>query len=502
MGNLQALLENPILVKHARSRLRRPQLLPAAAVVVMLQLLLAWFGLSNNFFGNRVVFMINLGMQSLILIVIGAAQVGTTVGSARESGVLDFHRISPLAPWSITLGFLLGAPIMPYVLFALTLPMGLVCVALGGTTFLDFLQFIVLLLMLAVLFHSISMLSALCARKNTKGGPIGVIIVLLIASNSIYGFLSSNWGDLDDLSMRSFFGLKLPWLLFAAIYLLPPAAFAFIASSRKIRSDRAHPLSKLEALAFLATATVLILGAVWSIKNEGAVVVIVVYALVILGCFMTLSITPSAGEYARGVRRAQRQGRAHLPFFDDLAINRVTLAFLCLTVLAGASVAWNFIEGRPQGGGSFSISIAVGVLTVAYIGLAYQYFALIVPARASTLLGLFVFVVWVVPALGVPIAAAARLPEPVWAFLAGFSPVTGLAMADGGGILSSPDIVRIAALIPAIALPFVLNNLVTSARRRIDKAVTDGVSKPPKTDDGEFLLELDDVRHPLGQPKR
>ena len=48
---------------------------------------------------------------------------------ARASGILDFHRVSPLTPTELTLGFFFGAPIREYLLFAATLPFS---VALHG----------------------------------------------------------------------------------------------------------------------------------------------------------------------------------------------------------------------------------------------------------------------------------------------------------------------------------------------------------------------------------
>ncbi len=484
-------LDNPIFMKQVRAKLRGSQLVPGIVVVGALQLLLAWFGASNNAFSDRRVFLFNLAIQGVLLVIIGGSQVGSTVSATRESGILDFHRISPLSPWSITLGFFFGAPVMQYLLFAATLPMSLICVFTGGVSIATALEFLVLALLVAWLIYAVAMLSALSAKRATKGGPVGVIVMLLILSTNLFAFLMSSWPRFEGQLMLPFFDLHLPWLLTTALYLLPPTGFALIASMRKIRSERAHPLSKAQALAFLGTATVLVLGGVWRVKNQGYIVIIVVYALAILGMFMCLTITPTAGEYARGVRRAARQGRKHLHFLDDLAMNRLALMGLCGIVLFGATIAWNCIEGRNPNGQSFSLSIAVGVLTVAYFGLAYQLFSLAAPSRPGTLLALFVFLIWVVPAIAIPVAAAARLPEPILAALGGFTPVTGLAMVSGQDLgVQSPDVARLASLVPAIGLPFLFNNLVVSFRRRIDQ-----VGQPVKAAapvDESIVLELDE----------
>ena len=63
-----------------------------------------------------------LFLQIIIIVAIGGAQVAAAVGGSRGSGILDFHRVSPLSPTELTLGFFFGAPIREYVLLATTLP--------------------------------------------------------------------------------------------------------------------------------------------------------------------------------------------------------------------------------------------------------------------------------------------------------------------------------------------------------------------------------------------
>ena len=58
-----------------------------------------------------------------------AGQLGR--GRREASGILDFHRVSPLTPAELTLGFFFGAPIREYVLFACTLPFAALCLAFG-----------------------------------------------------------------------------------------------------------------------------------------------------------------------------------------------------------------------------------------------------------------------------------------------------------------------------------------------------------------------------------
>ena len=130
-------LDNPIFVKHLRSRLRAQPLGAAMVVVLVLCICIAWGGYQLDAYHNGGAFGALLALQAVILIVMGASQVGSSVSAARASGILDFHRVSPLTPGELTIGFFFGAPIREYVLFACTLPFAALCLAFGTPSVQD-----------------------------------------------------------------------------------------------------------------------------------------------------------------------------------------------------------------------------------------------------------------------------------------------------------------------------------------------------------------------------
>ncbi len=107
---IRSWLENPIFVKHLRSRLRLQALLSAIVVVQALCLCIAWAGFQLETFESGGAFNTLLLLQIIIIVGIGGSQVATAVGSSRTSGILDFHRVSPLSRDELTLGFFFGAP--------------------------------------------------------------------------------------------------------------------------------------------------------------------------------------------------------------------------------------------------------------------------------------------------------------------------------------------------------------------------------------------------------
>ena len=101
---------------------KRPPLAAGVVVVLVLCMCIVWAGYENDAFLNGRAFEWLVMLQGIILIILGGSQVSAAVGGARLSGILDFHRVSPLTPAELTLGFFFGAPIREYLQFACTLP--------------------------------------------------------------------------------------------------------------------------------------------------------------------------------------------------------------------------------------------------------------------------------------------------------------------------------------------------------------------------------------------
>ena len=457
--------------------------------MLVLCLCIMYGGYVFNGFGNGGAFGFLLMLQAILLSIIGATQVATAVGGARESGIIDFHRVSPLSPLAVTLGFFFGAPVREYALFLLTIPFSLFCVANDAPTLWGFVQSMVCLFLGAWLLHAVSLLAAVSSKKPKAGakGVVGIIVFFLFFGGGQSGFLVMIRATsfLGEGATRDFYGLSLPWLLYVLLFAAPTLFFLMLASVRKMQSDRAHPYTKHEAAICLTVLTVLALGAVWADHGMRYLSLILLYVLVVFACVMVATVTPNLGEFTKGVRRAGRLGVPHLGYWDDLALNRVVLFVICGIVLTGASIAWYFVEGRTDVGQmgpiSYSVTIATGVLVVAYFGLALQFFQLIMPRRGTTMMALFIFLIWLVPPLVGAISSGAGAGAGVGQFIAAISPMAGLAMSTDLGNGTGTTTLQAATLLPALIFAFLFNNLVTVARRRVVASVhanTPGLAKP------------------------
>jgi hypothetical protein len=425
----------------------------------------------------------------VILGIMGASQINSSVFSARASGIMDFHRVSPLSPTELALGFFFDAPVREYLLFACTLPFLLLCVAMGTPDFRGLVQLLIVLLSTSWVLHSLALVTALVFRR--PAGPRGargiVVFIGLVAGNSIAG-LGRLANIVEGEPRIDFYGISLPWLAFFLLYEAPLLLFFFLAARRKMDSERLHALTKPQAALAMATVGVLITGAIWNQFQYEILAVALLYVLVIIGIMLSGLVTPSQAEYVKGLRRAMKLGWPRLSRWHDLAPNRIVLLVICLIVLVTATVAWNRLRGDGNGAlgpvhSAFPLAIANGVLVVAYFGLAAQYFLFRFGRRGSSYLALFLFLAWVVPLI---LGIIAMLGQPgdsglAQIFLA-LSPVAGLSL--GSGVLSSGQEsllgIQAAAITPSLLYTFVFNSLLDGARRRAGRAVLTAAARPNK----------------------
>jgi hypothetical protein len=492
-------LDNPIFLKHVRSRLRRQPLFSAMVITLVLCFCVVWGGFALNGFISGGAFGTLLALQVIVLAIIGATQVGTSVGAARASGILDFHRVSPLTSTELALGFFFGAPVREYLLFAVTLPFSILCVAIGTPDFRGFLQVMILLLFSSWLIHGFSLINGLVLKKQAGSrGVVGLVLFLGLMSSSFWPMFGNvaNWLDSDP--RLTFFGISLPWLAVILLYQLPVLYFVFLASRRKFESERLHPFSKPQAIAAMAVLGVLIVGGTWNLPDLEPLAIVVLYVLVLVGIVLAAMVTPTQAEYYKGLWRAHKQGASRLSLWDDLSLNRPFLVVVCGIVLVAATIASARIRGTSSGlvspvRDAYPLAIANGVLILAYHGLALQFFQLRFGRRGVNYLSLFLFLVWVLPLIAGTIYTLANIrPDSKPQVIFALSPIAGLGLtaAVTAEASASSDYMAVAgaAITPSLLFAFVFNGLVTAARRRIRKGVLLAIEKSRQIDPANVAL--------------
>ena len=424
-----ALSDNPVLLKHVRSRLRLQHMWPAVAGVVLICMSIIWAAIQSTSPDRMEAgFDCLVALQALILFLMGTGQAASSMARAQESGMLDFHRITPQPPLATALGFVLGAPIREYVLFLCTLPFALPFVLSGHPGPVGFAEVVVAMLASAFLYHCFG---ALIGATASRSAPVvvGIVVALYVTSQMSTAIasltilptmaaLSSH--HIGDMFHSFFYGAPVAAPTLALIHEAPLSALLLVALTRKMRRDRMRPYSKPVAIVFQVILAALVVGDLW--PNSGGslpwsvsmgmlqTVSCLLAILTISGSILAAEVAPDAGELASGVRRALKQGSNRVPAWSDAATNLATTFWIAgITLAAGAALSTAPFP-RPDSPERIAEVSILAVFVILYFGSARQFFDARYGKRGRPLFGLLLFCTWILPLLIALIASTADLP--------------------------------------------------------------------------------------------
>ena len=367
-------LDNPIFVKHVRSRLRPGAAISWIAIVLTLCAGVTAVGIEYGWYRSGFTIISLLTFQSILLGVMGASQIASIVGNVRTSGILEFHRVSPLTAAELVFGFLLGAPIREYMLFAVTLPFVGFCAWMSVPTPRGAVQLVILVVASSWVLHGLALLTSLMSRRATAARGASALIVLLcvLCAPGVLSLMQLV-RNLDVEARLPFFGYQLPWLIVVLVAEAAILFFVMLACLRKIRSEQIHALSKPQAIACLLTLGILALGVAWNQGEAKLTCVVLTYALAVIAIVLLSSVTPDRTEYTRSLLRARKAGRDRARWWDDIAWNRGVLLIFCVIVFVIPMLCWKYSQSTIEMPGerfrTIQLAIANGVLLVAYFGL-------------------------------------------------------------------------------------------------------------------------------------
>jgi hypothetical protein len=448
--------DNPMLVKHLRSRLRPAPTVTGIVIALVLSGMLLWAGASRGDVGD--VFPWMIALQCTILLLFGTSQVGSSAGAARDSGILEFHRASPLSPLDLALGFLLGAPIREYVMAACVTPFALFAAMSGSVGAIGYAILLGLLLTGSLLFHSIAMLGGLVAGKRGAVGILLVIVCYVFAPGAIEGRIGlpgtltivpacmelNAEGGPTVARARSdwpprFFGLEVPVWIQSYAYQVPLFALVFVCCVRRMRAADRPVYSKTQGALAIAVLGLLAIASVVPTPGGSSASerpIVLHYVLATAGILMAVAVTPSRGEWANGIRRASRLGRRRPSPLHDWAAN-----FVCLVIYAAVIVGLSFASlvatsMVPDDRSSWIRAVAVASLTVTYFGWGLQCGYLRFGRIGPIFFGLVLFFLWLVPLMAGGVLALQGLDN-ASRLIRDISPLTGIATGSGPALVSA-----------------------------------------------------------------
>lgn len=458
--DLSERLPNPIWVRSARSRLRLKHILSWGlialtvtafiSVVVYLPAVERGVAPSN---AAKLMILPLIVLQGIILMLLGTGAVASQLSIEREKGLLDYVRMTPMAPLSKIMGYLFGLPVREYFLFALTLPFLAFAIVVGGVSPLKMLHFYAVFFSSVWLYHMTALVAGMASSKPRHAAMMaqGLVVVLYLVLPQLSRFgmtffefltvrptffsmvsaeLASANPRLDIAARQQFSGLNqsgsVPFFtldihatVFSLMVQLLLLGVLLQVVRRKWRDEFSHALSKLDALGFYAGVLFLLTGSLWPVLGDPQITnrlrmqfggpegmppdaflfaVLLVFLLVCgAGMLLVIAIiTPNRFTQLRELRRTRKLALARIPFNADGATSLWVVTVACvLTAVVYALVVGHALDSRQflaQGPGLWAASAPVLYLCLAALftqGIREQF-----SARA---VGVSLFLFWMIP---------------------------------------------------------------------------------------------------------
>lgn len=491
---------NPIFRRYCQSRLR----LHGLGVALLITVLIAGFivslvssiGIRSHMTAAdaaRMGIIPLLVVQSIILFILGTAQVAGGMTAERDEGVIDYQRLIPMSPLSKVLGYLFGLPVREYVMFLATLPFTAWSLWRGQVAWNVWLPLYLIVLSSALLYHFTGLLTGTVARNRRWAflASIGLVFCLYtvipqmakfglvffkyltitpVLEESLPGLLPASAGAVVRAGQRllptvKFFNLDFSEAVFT-LFSQGGLILTFVVMlCRKWRRAEAHLLGKLWAAGFFIWIQILLLGNAlpliepgdlfpsrgfnrmvrllpdWAPKPGEAVLMSGIYGLATLLLIFVLAsiITPSADHQIRGWRRARKQGESSLPRLADATTG---FWFVLVMALAGAAGWFLFTRALVESRWFPGHQVAPGVLgyfTAVMVAGGVGFQALL-EAKGGRVLGLTAIFVGVVPLMtGAVFSVISDRLIPAAAWLIGISPLS-LPFYAAGTLLSLAEL--------------------------------------------------------------
>ncbi|MEY4690667.1 MAG: hypothetical protein RIT19_992 [Verrucomicrobiota bacterium] len=388
------LWENPLLRRHARSRLRPRDLALGQCITLVLSAFIVGISYSLGIRNDadpanaaRSAIIPLLLLQGFILFVMGTAQVSGGMITERDEGGVDYQRLVPMAPLTKVVGYLFGLPLREYLLAASSLPFTAWAMARGHVPASAWAPLYWVVFTTAVTYHATGLLTGTVVRNRRWAFLISIGMVFslytVIPQLAKFGLVFFKYLTItpvfyeslpDLLSERSgaalrigqqffptprFFDLGLPEVVFTTLSQAGLIGLFVVMLCRRWRQEESHLLSQFWAVgAYIAVQVVLLghalplidpgdlfpsrnfrwftsLGFDWKPDPREALAMIAVYGLFSTGlaCVLAGIITPDRERQVRGWRRALKNGEDRLPPFGDT--DSATLGTLVVSLAGG-----------------------------------------------------------------------------------------------------------------------------------------------------------------------
>ena len=346
--------------------------------------------------GARNAFTFLLALQGFYLMFLGTGRVASITAEERESGLLDYQRMTPMNPLSKIIGYIFGIPTREYYMFLFTLPFLGHAILVGKLPWGNIIQLYSVFFCSVILYHLTAHAVGLVVPKPRAASWVSRIVVLGlyvvlpglgqtgISFLSFLTILPTYFGKifplLNDQGVQNVGRLKsklvdfwqdVPFFDFA----ISPTTFTFlmqgllilillVTGHRKWRNQALPSLSKPSALLIYSIFQFLLLGCLWTFFDKGEASGLIGQELsahqfsgkeekilgliLVIGIFFSLSLLfilcliniccPNQHLYLKGIQRISKFNLARIPRMADEGSGLVLMLVLSIITLFTYSV--------------------------------------------------------------------------------------------------------------------------------------------------------------------
>lgn len=400
-----------------------------------------------------------LVIQAIILMMFGTGAVAAGVSQERDEGLLDYVRMTPMSPTAKIIGSLFGLPAREYLLFAMTMPLVAVIVAISGFSLLTLGHFYLVFFTSVLVYHMTALVVGMVSPKPRLASmmSMGLVVVLYFALPNLsrigitfFEFLTirptflgllqqempeslrmrAEMNGIDTFRPVPFFAGEIRPTIYTLLVQGFLIAAMFSVVRRNWRDTRNHLFSKAGALVVFSGVTVFTLASLWAVvaqdeayndlfdplgyhASEGRIpetfFFLLMTCLVIVGgtyVFLVCAVTPSKSRTLSGFRHARRLGRQGLELGGDAA-SSLPVAAVMLAIMLGAGFAIMSLAIRR---GDYFVS-APGLIQSVTVVALFVSIGLFIQGAAEAmslrLFGVAMFLFWMIPFFSMVIMFAA-----------------------------------------------------------------------------------------------
>lgn len=294
------LLELPLYNAFKRIQLRPTRFITTLVLTLFVLIFITfilWFDTYQKYPLYTEIFFKNFGrnfsyimiiLQFLTLTLLGTATVESRVRLDTTSGIISFHKLTPLSPHNLIWGYILGSTFEIYISWSIFFIFGFLGVPLKGIPFYKYLFSSFLIVLSSIFFHIFALMNSLgrpliyAGRGSILSSSFFFVIIIISFFHKLdIGFLTpfpSLFGILQEknrIFLNSYYSIfNVPFFYFY----IPPFAYSLIlwisfgsifyfSSKRRIIYEENPFFSKKESIFLLCIICFLVIGRITGILN-------------------------------------------------------------------------------------------------------------------------------------------------------------------------------------------------------------------------------------------